>query len=684
MSSSSEFSNRLWAIKRNTWLQKLAIKEVWVCLAPANKSMIAQLVKDLAPEAFLFYAFPEKINEHEEACLYQIPGNYAVCSFADRALFARRLGDFLSFFPKPIKMSVAEEFQRKNADEVEAIRKSVELTQLNAKMDRRGRLIRLRNSIRNLPRIIDSTRSSNLSLNPSIPCVVCGAGPSLGDSISALKTIRDKCLIVAVGHAVKVLKHHEITPDCIAEIDYQAQVNWEDNPYPDSLLIASTDLSPQVSALFPKIHWIKGGSMEFNELAAIWDIPLDDIILSRTVTVSAIDFCVKNGAKEIVLIGNDLSLSATGEAHKGESKRSSSATNLIRLKGIDGRDVYTDEDLNAAKTALENHLRYVKQQFPEVKIYNCTRRGAVIANARQRSFDNFVDEISKRFSIAAPQKIYHEIGEKVKDVSPLIESLVKKVKRYSLVVKEAIEKTNDSGALEKLEAKLLKLQHDEMSKSFFEAISQHSLETICDTNVLGLDENIEDYLTKENYLWQKDLCEDFLEDLDKVTAMMNRALPFEWDLLYFNSFRKHAMRFFKKSNPSFAAELEKQRDHEERIFELKENHQFLPWVVMRAENGEKYRLNGLTMESDATAKIDRFLETRDYKENDVVVFQNPGNWIDVVKFAERFPSAKIMVYVEDPAMLAGIIEIAVFVNYLPHDLKVVSDKNDIPEHALIF
>jgi hypothetical protein len=53
----------------------------------------------------------------------------------------------------------------------------------------------------------------------NVPAVVCGAGPSLEESIATLKTLENKALLIAGGSAITALSYHGIMPHFGVAVD---------------------------------------------------------------------------------------------------------------------------------------------------------------------------------------------------------------------------------------------------------------------------------------------------------------------------------------------------------------------------------------------------------------------------------------------------------------------------------
>lgn len=77
------------------------------------------------------------------------------------------------------------------------------------------------NDIANLPYVIRHRGVNELKdLFKGCPAVLVSTGPSLGKNVYLLKAIQNKCIIIAVAQALRVLLAYDIRPDFICTVDF--------------------------------------------------------------------------------------------------------------------------------------------------------------------------------------------------------------------------------------------------------------------------------------------------------------------------------------------------------------------------------------------------------------------------------------------------------------------------------
>ncbi|TGK82127.1 DUF115 domain-containing protein [Leptospira noumeaensis] len=151
-----------------------------------------------------------------------------------------------------------------------------------------------------------------------ISIVVCGAGPSLSESIPELRKYRNQFLLLAVDTALPILTSFGVDPDLIFSVDPQALNSQYLEDYTgNGILIfdpTSTYLSLRLdkgpnkgfvtSSPFPLI-----GLLERTGISEIGSVPF-----GGSVSTNAASLATLMGAKSIYLVGQDLSFTK-GLAH---------------------------------------------------------------------------------------------------------------------------------------------------------------------------------------------------------------------------------------------------------------------------------------------------------------------------------------------------------------------------------
>lgn len=196
----------------------------------------------------------------------------------------------------------------------------------------------------------------------NIPAVICGAGPSLSDSLPYLKELEDKALIIAGGSTIAALSNRGIVPHLGIALDPNAE-EFDRLKIASSYempLIYATRLQPDVfnttNAQFGYLVSDTGGPCEtyFEKVMEIEGKPVGPELGSEalSVTTLAIALAVEMGCNPILLNGIDLAY--TGMRRYADGVMPSSAVNaremraqkkaperMLKRKDIHGHYVYT-------------------------------------------------------------------------------------------------------------------------------------------------------------------------------------------------------------------------------------------------------------------------------------------------------------------------------------------------------
>ncbi|SIQ05847.1 Uncharacterized conserved protein [Alkalispirochaeta americana] len=155
---------------------------------------------------------------------------------------------------------------------------------------------------------------------PGVPAIICGAGPSLDTVLPNLAILQERCLIIAVDTALKVLQREGIHAHCAVVADPQ----YWNTRHLDNINSREKTIVVAEPATHPRIFRLWGGA---GVLAASL-FPLGSFIdhrLGRTqklgaggsVATSAWDLARLMGAREIYLAGIDLGFPGSRTHCKG-------------------------------------------------------------------------------------------------------------------------------------------------------------------------------------------------------------------------------------------------------------------------------------------------------------------------------------------------------------------------------
>lgn len=214
--------------------------------------------------------------------------------------------------------------------------------------------------------------------------VIVSAGPSLSKNIHLLEQIKDSAIVIAVGSAMTILDKHGIVPHLRVSIDpSMANVKLVK-------AIADTTVCPMIfgTTLAPEILDIYKGTQLLMNLQGASS--LNDYIMPKlkdwktgarsgfSVANIVFDFAVQMGAKEVIMVGQDLCY--TNEKVHAEGSWDDRDTGKIRkemlVKNIYGEEVYTDKAFWAMKNIFETLVKV--HQDKNIRFINATEGGLPI------------------------------------------------------------------------------------------------------------------------------------------------------------------------------------------------------------------------------------------------------------------------------------------------------------------
>lgn len=249
-----------------------------------------------------------------------------------------------------------------------------------------------------------------------VTALICGAGPSLGDSVDQIREYRDRFLLIAVDTALIPLTAAGIDPDITVTVDPQPlNRNYIEGYEGKSLFVCDPTTSYLSLRLLPedRLYFYRSpfriSELFFRHLR----VSAGDIAFGGSVSTNAYDLAIKLGCRNILLVGQDLSFS-NGLAHvKGavlEEALSLKESRLFRrelhnhrqlhalpvrlLPSIDGtQSVPTNDKLKIFYEWFNS--RFYADCRSGVSIVNCTKSGARFEHVRHAGL-----EICAEFPIA--------------------------------------------------------------------------------------------------------------------------------------------------------------------------------------------------------------------------------------------------------------------------------------------
>jgi len=375
---------------------------LYVYCGQASAEGIRQMLSEREPDAIIILVFPGR--REEEPGVVKLAGDcngrfMAIANHPD-AHPGERLEMAMSML---IYHRVTMLTENGMEDQFTGIVDEFEVRLGQAKELRRGLFMtRLSKISARLANLALSGQRQRMEVLPGpfpFPAVICGAGPSLVDSIAHLKACRDRIFVISVGHAFKTLMEHGLKPDMVTEIDPNARNNWH-HPYEpgDIPLLAQVGVDPAIPARFRNVLWC--GSRDLRE--RLWfeqaEIPLLEITDGCSVIIPSIDFAYRAGFASVAVVGSDLCFSATGHSH-ADSKMVLEE-DQTEAPGCDGGTVISAPRFLGLRDGLEFYLK--NSEAGTLPVYNCSARGVAIRGMTRLALPEWL----ARFAVTPIQPVF--------------------------------------------------------------------------------------------------------------------------------------------------------------------------------------------------------------------------------------------------------------------------------------
>ncbi|WP_080974724.1 motility associated factor glycosyltransferase family protein [Clostridium sporogenes] len=221
--------------------------------------------------------------------------------------------------------------------------------------------------------------------------IIAASGPSLDENIDKLKRLQGNIKIFSVGSALRTLIDNGINPYMICIIDPSELVYNQIKGF-ENLNIPLCFLKTASRWAVSKYNGPK--YMFHNDENDINDIVINT---GKTVAIPTMDIAVKGGAREVILIGQDLAF-INNKSHTdyiNESYKGANITNEVKgdtflykkVEGVKGDILYTRSEYLNFKHFIELEIK----SNPQVSFINCSS-GAKIKGTKYMDLEeiNFV------------------------------------------------------------------------------------------------------------------------------------------------------------------------------------------------------------------------------------------------------------------------------------------------------
>ncbi len=241
----------------------------------------------------------------------------------------------------------------------------------------------------------------------NIPVLLVAAGPSLDNNIKALRDVKERCLIMAVGTALKPLLSYRITPDLVIITDPHPIVSQQiEGLCIKTPLIAFPTVHPAVLENYPGIKIIAyQQGIDLLETVAR-EINEELIDTGGSVATSALDIAIRMGCNPIIFIGLDLGYvrgktHATGTMHGNLNIEEDH--HLLEIPNNQGRLIKTHPNLIIIRKWIEQRIEKTDSQ---IKFFNLSPEGASIKAIPYITWDSVIEKFLQVDQKSVKRRLY--------------------------------------------------------------------------------------------------------------------------------------------------------------------------------------------------------------------------------------------------------------------------------------
>ncbi|WP_283610659.1 motility associated factor glycosyltransferase family protein [Faecalispora anaeroviscerum] len=322
--------------------------------------------------------------------------------------------------------------------------------------DHQDNMIGLRNLMRNTKEVLKNPYLSCLKDQyRNVPAFIISNGPSLDLSLSQLKKIQGRGLIICVESAIVPLTKNGINPDVLAVVErtkYTYLYHFEHRNYsPDIALLSLALVDPRVYPSF-------GGEIipifrKGEELNRWFNQSLGDMsALNAGSNVShlALDVATYLGADPIIFVGQDFAYGPEGVTHSKDAVSSQEKGKRARdilhsiptvyVEGNNGEMIPSNQLWLNFRLGLE----HIIAEQPENHFYNATEGGAKIRGTERGKLSDLIEQYCTQ---PLPVRVNELIAEKKADLSiadrrTRLEKFLEEVQRYAALFRSLASEMN--------------------------------------------------------------------------------------------------------------------------------------------------------------------------------------------------------------------------------------------------
>lgn len=276
------------------------------------------------------------------------------------------------------------------------------------------------NSVRNF-NCLSSPIENILHLFKGKPTIIVSAGPSLNKNMHLIKKAKNKCIVLAVGSAVKILDANGIEPHFRVALDgFPREKKFLEGIDTNIPLIFSNKLYYEILPEYKgdKFRIVTETDYLVKYIYEKLNMPYQEVETGSSVANFTLSMLCKAGCSDVIFMGQDLcytngELRAKGANNLEEEKLSPESKNYIKFKDISGNDVYTLDMYLTMKYGFEELVR----KYSNVKFINATEGGLKIKGVENKSLNHVLkDDVLEELNIDFKDYIQN-IGDKCRGIN---------------------------------------------------------------------------------------------------------------------------------------------------------------------------------------------------------------------------------------------------------------------------
>ncbi len=227
-----------------------------------------------------------------------------------------------------------------------------------------------------------------------LPLVLVSAGPSLDESLDFLKSVANRSAVVTVNSSYRAVRNAGIIPHFVLAADpfEDTAKGFDGVACDETILICPFIVCPTVVELFyPRMITWSADNLLASYLRLKLGLPLGTRVLEQgTVSACAFDLARIFGCTEMILVGQDLAVSPTGQSHATDSFYSDmnwNKANLDNCRPFPGNTLKTVLVEEKLLVYLKTFEQLVAECGSWLNVRNTSRLGAKIEGAPYQEFE---------------------------------------------------------------------------------------------------------------------------------------------------------------------------------------------------------------------------------------------------------------------------------------------------------